>query len=388
MMLWTFAIMPNVLKYGAYAAAAAAIFVHLFLFTEIPRKLGAYRLVTKCAPALEGVSPAFAAEPWGYTLDELYNNNLSGQRALVTGGNSGIGYEIALHLAKLGAEVTLACRSSTRCEEAASFIRDETRKGQIFTTTMDMSSLTSVRESAHEYMLRNGGKALDMLFLNAGYNYIPKGGDSPKDCMPITPDGMEEMFQVNYLSHHFLYKLLEPMLKRSDMARVVSTSSGSSFITYPYIIATDVETLNGCKVPFMSGGHHNLAYGQSKLAQIVWSKALTKRLGPNSTIYVNSFHPGLIKTPLVDKMFSEEPFMLNLFDKMQSFLWSTREGALTGLFLGVATDRLKSENIRGRYYHPQSKQVTNELALDERLQDDLWKFSESLVHKYMNAAKE
>ncbi|GAX26371.1 hypothetical protein FisN_2Hh211 [Fistulifera solaris] len=373
----------HLLKSGAYLAVFVAILVHVFLFTEIPRHIGVYRLLKQCAPPLEGLSPAFADEPWGFSFEDLNKQNLSGQRALVTGANSGIGYEVARQLAKLGAEVTLACRSVTKCAEAAASIQKENPKGPVMTTLMDMASLASVRESAHEYMLHHGGKALDMLFLNAGYNYVPKK-DGPKDCVPITADGMEEMFQVNYLSHHFLYKLLEPMLKRSDMARVVSTSSGSSFSTYSYRVATDLETLNGCKEPFMKG-MENLSYGQSKLAQIVWSKALTKRLGPNSNIYVNAFHPGLVRTPLVDKIFSEAPFMLKVFDKLQSVLWSTEEGALTGHFLGVAKDRLASENIRGKYFHPQSKEVINELALDERLQEDLWNFSESLVQKFMNA---
>ncbi|GAX24933.1 hypothetical protein FisN_2Lh211 [Fistulifera solaris] len=371
------------MKFGAYLAVFLAIVVHLILFTEIPRQIGVYRFIKQCAPLLEGLSPAFSEEPWGFTFEDLTEQNLSGQRALVTGANSGIGYEVARQLAKLGAEVTLACRSVTKCAEAAALIQKENPKGPVMTTIMDMTSLASVRESAHEYMLHQGGKALDMLFLNAGYNYIPKE-NGPKDCIPITSDGMEEMFQVNYLSHHFLYKLLEPMLKRSNMARVVSTSSGSSFSTYSYRIATDLETLNGCKEPFMKGVE-NLSYGQSKLAQIVWSKALTKRLGPDSNIYVNAFHPGLVRTALVDKVFSEAPFMLTVFDKMQSVLWSTEEGALTGLFLGVAEDRLASENIRGKYFHPQSKEVINELALDDRLQEDLWNFSESLVQKFMSS---
>lgn len=370
--------LPKLLKAGVYTAAFAAIIVHLFLFTEIPRQQ-LIRFLTNAVPALVGASPAFATE-WGYTLRELYENDLSGQRALVTGGNSGIGYEIARTLAQLGAEVTLACRSSASCETAASLIQKEALNAKVLTTTMDMSSLTSVREAAHEYMLQNGGKSLDMLFLNAGYNYM-----GTRDCMPMSQDGMEEMFQVNYLSHHFLYKLLEPMLKRSEMARVVSTSSAWSFMTYPHGVATDLETLNDCQVSFMKAGE-NLSYGQSKLAQILWSKALTKRLGPRSNIYVNAFHPGLIWTPLVDKVFSDRPFILNVFRKFRSFLWSVQEGALTGLFLGVATNQLKSENIRGRYYHPQSKEVINPLALDERLQDDLWNFSERLVQKYLDAS--
>ena len=60
-----------------------------------------------------------------------------------------------------------------------------------------------------------------------------------------------------------------------------------------------------------------------------------------------------------------------------------QEGALTGLFLGVETERLIKENIRGKYFHPQSQEVVNPMAEDEKLQKDLWDFSESLIQKYL-----
>jgi NAD(P)-dependent dehydrogenase (short-subunit alcohol dehydrogenase family) len=330
-------------------------------------------------------------------------------------------------LAKVGVSVTMTCRSSEKCIRAKQKIESELRKTTtnssqiavvpIHTMTMDTSSLASVRNFCQEYYanhLTNKNSTsetakIDMLFLNAGAMLLkqPTDNDNLQSknpwCLPKTKqDDIEYMFQVNYLGHHLIVRLLEPFL--SSTARIVQTSSASSFLTYSYKVATDLDTLQGCsqsKYRFRPWLWLNvqllLSYGQSKLAQIVWCKAFTHR-HPNSAIAANAFHPGTVATPLIDKALGTSTstataastattktitsvfFGKCLHSVMQwirSFSWQSPDGCLTGLFLASRNE------IQGQYYHPQAQPVVNPLALDEQLQNDLWEFSEQLVKEFL-----
>lgn len=330
----------KVLTAGAALAAVLAVLVGL-LFTPIPSNLGLYKWLASRQPNLVGLTPAFMdkSEPWGYTFDELYSNDLSGQKALVTGGNSGVGFETALALARLGANVTLACRNPTRCNAAADVIRsDDACKGEVGTMTMDTSSLASVKAFSQRFLEEN--HKLDMLFLNAG---IGSAGTNDDGSTPLSEDGFEMVFATNHVGHHLLYKLLEPLVMKSVPARIVLTSSMSSYETFPYSVAVDLETLNGVDV-----AKENMhIYGQSKLAQILWAKELTRRLGPNSTTYVNAVHPGAVNTAIWGKNPMIPALVRDFIAYLQrNAMWSAAEGALTMLYAGVATDHLTKKNVR------------------------------------------
>ena len=274
--------------------AVVAIIVGLLL-SPLPTHLGFYRwLATRNPknPMLVGFSPAMNYDvPWGYTFEQLCQHDLTGQNALVTGANSGLGYEVSLALAKLGASVVMACRNEARCLKAAQDIRQhEDVNGQVVPMKVELSSLQSVKSFAEAYRLIVG--PLDMLFLNAGIgSQTPMGADQ----FLLSEDGIELVFATNVVGHHLLYKLLEPKLAESKMARVVLTSSSASFDTFNYSVATDLETLNGEEVTVQT---INKVYGQSKLAQIMWTKKLTRSLGPDANIFVNSAHPGAVATPI------------------------------------------------------------------------------------------
>lgn len=227
-----------------------------------------------------------------------------------------------------------------------------------------------------------------MLFLNAGGVFR----HPTLTCVPQSEDGIEKVFAANYLGHHLLYRLLEPILLKSKLARVVSTTSASCFQSFSYKVATDIETLNGCSEPFDLSDLENLSYGQSKLAQVLWTKYLSgRRLGPNSNIYVNAFHPGLVATEIFEKQTAMKPYspisdkLLRWMFQTEGVVWTPSEGALTGLFLGAATDRLVAEDIRGKYFHPQSQEVVHSALLNETLEDLLWDFSEELVKDFLVA---
>jgi NAD(P)-dependent dehydrogenase (short-subunit alcohol dehydrogenase family) len=393
----------RVLTWCSILVGALSILLGVFLFSTIPTKLGFHRWLASRDPKLVGTTPAnHYGLKWQYTFEELYysaggNGNkdrLKGQNAIVTGGNSGIGYEISLALARLGAHVTLACRNEQKCADAVERIRsapDCSTASVVDMLMVDTNSLATIKPFVDAYVNTNPNQALDMLYLNAGMAEPKKVGDGK--CVGLNQDGIEEVFATNYLGHHLLYRLLEPMLQKSKTAaRVIQTSSLASFTSYSYRVATDLETLNGCRESYANKKGANKAYGQSKLAQILWSNYVTKRNGPESNIYANSFSPGRVFTPIWDKglanKFVQEengiPWIARTFmEYLKGTMWTAEQGALTGLFLGVEVDRLIKENIRGQYFHPQSQRVVNDLAMNETLQKELWDFSERLVEQYL-----
>lgn len=359
--------------------ALASIIIGIFL-SRIPKKLGFYRWVTTLDPSAIGLTPAHHyGIPWGYTLEEYYDNcsAIKGQNALVTGGNSGIGFAIANALATCGVHVTIACRNAERCTAAVKKMKENAATiVSITTMVVDTSSLSSVREFSKDFLVKNDGRSLDMLFLNAGRGQ-PYGEMGP---LILSEDGIEITFATNYLGHHLMWKYLEPLVLKSITGRVVLTSSSASFKTFPNKVATSMEELHGQGSPPTDLRY----YSQSKLAQILWTKKVSRELANDTNMYVNAAHPGFCYTPLLYSTFKPSPFIVTLVDDfVKDMTWTSEEGALTLLYLGVETTKLKEGEIRGKYFHPQTQEVVNPLSLDEKLQDKLWKFSNDLVANFV-----
>lgn len=369
--------MGKLLTVGASLVGVVAVLIGL-LFSPIPRNLGLYRWIASRIPHLVGLTPAFLIDgEWGYTFEELYSSDLTGQNAIVTGANSGVGYETSLALARLGASVTLACRNPSKCTAAARTIQsDDAFKGKVYTMTLDTSSLASVKKFSQQYLDEHKDEPLDLLYLNAG---IGSAGVNDDGSAPLSEDGIEMVFATNHVGHHLLWKLLHPLIEKSKMSRIVLTSSAASYDTFDYKVATDLETLNSVDV-------RNLrVYGQSKLAQILWAKKLTRELGTSSTTFVNAVHPGAVDTGIWQKNPMIPSFLQDFITYLRkNVMWTAAEGALTMLYVGVATKRLKKENVRGKYFHPQSQEMVNPLSLDVDLQDAVWKFSDELVKDFMS----
>ena len=419
------------------AVAVVAIVVGLVLGSDLPKRLGVYRWLAALDKTQIGLTPAHHyGIPWGYTWEELYASNLTGQSAIVTGGNSGygihsvflvlmmmmiisglwmrafclvccflrftyalrlfhnadafrIGYEIALALTQLGAQVTMTCRNPARCEAAADKIRRDPNvtTGEIITAIMDTSSLASVKSFAEDYIQRNNN--IDMLYLNAG-SPLARITEIDTGCVPLSVDGIERIFATNYVGHHLLFRLLERHL--APHARIVSTSSTAALKIHT--VATDLETLHSCSDHAKSGKKPLLVgqwYAQSKLAQIVWTKALTRRqqqqqqqpddAAASSSWYVNAFHPGMVATSIwQDSLQDNVPWLKRTIAQwlLQHVFWQPREGALTGLYLGV-----QQAEVRGKYFHPIVQEVIHPAADNITLQDALWEFSNRLVQDFL-----
>jgi len=204
--------------------------------------------------------------------------DLTGKIAIVTGANSGIGYEMARALAHKEATVILACRNKARGEAAVRQIDQEYSEAQVELMQLDLSDLASVRRFADEFSSHYD--RLDILINNAGIMAIPFGK---------TADGFELQFGTNHLGHFALTGLLLDFLIRTPKARVTTVSSGGHRFG-----KIDFDNLNGEK-DYDRGG----AYAQSKLANLLFTYELQRRLeGAGVDTIAVAAHPGWTATNL------------------------------------------------------------------------------------------
>lgn len=182
-----------------------------------------------------------------------------GKTAIVTGANTGIGKETALDFAKRGARVILACRDEERAKDAARDIVAQTGSDKVVVRIVDLASFESVRSFAK--LIRETEERLDILVNNAGLSGTYR----------VTKDGYESIFQVNYLSHFLLTLLLLEKLKKSAPSRIVNVSSLGHEYKQADLQLDDFKPSKEKCDPFSS-------YCQSKLAQVVLTKELSRRL--------------------------------------------------------------------------------------------------------------
>ena len=375
--------------------AILSIIIGIFI-SPIPRNLGLYRFIaSKYIPALIGFTPIFHhGLEWKYSYKELFESchQIKGQTAIVTGANSGIGFETSKVLVQCGVHVTMVCRNPTKCTAAANRIRMFLKQNDthnisdttpmITTMIADTSSLKSVQTFSKQYLTNyenSTDRSLDILYLNAGI-----GSRVKKDGFKLSEDGFEMIFATNYIGHHLMYRLLEPLLLKSKMARVVQTSSCASFNSFDRIVPTSLQELNDESYPTMDRRY----YGQSKLAQILWTKHLTNLLEQSgyNNVFVNALHPGFVDTGIWNNMErnSAPKIIVQFFRYLrENIMWTAQEGALTQLYLGVSVDKLVEHNVKGKYFHPQCQEVINPLSLNETLQKELWDFSNELIANFL-----
>ena len=202
---------------------------------------------------------------------------LEGKTVIITGGNTGIGKETAIDLAKRNARVILACRSQEKGKKAEMDVRRESGSSNVHFHQLDLASLASIKKFAKEILLEES--RIDILINNAGVMYCAFGK---------TEDGFETQFGVNHLGHFLLTNLLLDKIKQAPEGRIVTVSS----LGHTYASKFDLDTIN-------SEAHYSPydAYFKSKLANVLFTKALAKRLtGTNVT--ANSLHPGAVATEL------------------------------------------------------------------------------------------
>jgi NAD(P)-dependent dehydrogenase (short-subunit alcohol dehydrogenase family) len=202
----------------------------------------------------------------------------SGKVAVVTGANSGLGLATARELARAGAQVVIASRSTAKADRAAASIRGSVPEAALEVTPLDLADLSSVRAFAEGYV--GAGSRLDLLINNAGIMAAPRR---------LTKDGFESQFGTNHLGHFALTGLLLPALLRAPAPRVVTVSS---FLHRRGTMRFD--DLQGERKYDRWG-----AYSQSKLANLMFCFELQRRATEADTPLLSlAAHPGYASTNL------------------------------------------------------------------------------------------
>ncbi|CAH0725166.1 unnamed protein product, partial [Brenthis ino] len=276
-----------------------------------------------------------------------------GKVVIVTGGNSGLGFETAKNLAERGARVIIACRSVRRAEEAVKKIIEITGNKDVEYRHLDLESFSSVRQFCENILKTE--QRVDVLINNAG-----AGGLGNYK----TEDGNHIGIQVNYFGTFLITNLLLPLLKSSAPSRIINLSS----MIHKYA-KMDFENLNMEKY-----WSDYLVYANSKLYINLMTIELSRRLrGTNVT--VNAVHPGIAATNIFRNI--KPKIIFNLVSKIIRFLFlSNWEAAQTTIYLAVSPELQK---VSGRYYSNCREQKPSKLSQDLEIAGKLWKESEKLT---------
>jgi NAD(P)-dependent dehydrogenase (short-subunit alcohol dehydrogenase family) len=298
-----------------------------------------------------------------WTADDV--PSMDGETVVITGANTGIGFHAARVFATKGADVTMACRSVERGEDAADEIREEVTDASIEVRKLDLASLESVEEFADGFI--GDHDALDVLCNNAGVMAIPR---------TETEDGFEQQFGVNHLGHFALTAHLSDLVVSTDGARVVTTSSGAHERG-----SIDFDDLHG-EDEYTKWG----AYAQSKLANLLFAFELQRRF-ESAGVDAKSVgvHPGYAATDLQRRGPEMEGSRMKLavMKAMNVVLAQSAERGALPILYGATAEVEGGEyigpggfmNMRG---YPEV-QEPNESARDEETAERLWEVSEELT---------
>jgi NAD(P)-dependent dehydrogenase (short-subunit alcohol dehydrogenase family) len=271
--------------------------------------------------------------------------------ALVTGANAGIGRETARGLARAGFRVIMAGRDPTRLEAARRRLAEITHTDRIETAVADFASLAAVRQLADAVLARHG--RLDVLVNNAGL-IAPEYRTSA--------EGYEMTFAVNHLAPFLLTNLLLERLRASAPARIVTVAS---------------QAHKGARLDLGSlAGNRDWsplkAYGRSKLCNILFTRALARRLDKRE-IVAACLHPGVVATRIGDRAGSMVGFGWRL---IKPFLTTPEKGAATSLFLATTSD---ATPYHGAYLIDRKPASPDPAALDDAMGERLWAESARLT---------
>ena len=291
---------------------------------------------------------------------------LTGRRVIVTGANSGLGRETARALAEHGAEVTMAVRTPAKGQEAADAIRAAAPEARVEVAELDLASLASVRSFAEAWSAANPD-GLDLLINNAGVMALPRR---------LTADGFEMQLGTNHLGHFALTGLLLPALTAVPNSRVVTVSSQAHRAG-----RMDFDDLMGER----RYGKWR-AYGQSKLANLLFTSELQRRLDrTGSSIRAMAAHPGFAATDLV---FDRVPANRSIRDRVVGWgtgtlAQSAQMGALPTLFAATMPDLPGDSYIGPDGWMEQKGHPTrvdrSSAAKDRAAAERLWTLSEELT---------
>eukprot|EP00210_Caulerpa_lentillifera_P006057 g5789.t1 len=281
------------------------------------------------------------------------------QTAIITGGNTGIGFETAAALANEGFRTIIACRDGSKAEAAVESLKSRVPGGKIESRLVDLADMSSIHEFAKT--IAKDTSSIDVLINNAGIMACPQ---------MKTKDGLEMQMGVNHLGHFLLTSLLYPMMKsHTHQARIVNVSS----MAHKY----------GGKVNFDDINNENKyskykQYGQSKLANVMFTKEMARRVPKEDNVSVNCCHPGIVATELQRHLVPENPnFFLKPFVSMMNCMIKTpAQGAATSIYLATSPD---VKETTSKYFVNCKEASVSKLAKNEEDCKKLWELSNSIT---------
>ncbi|ARS59111.1 SDR family oxidoreductase [Ralstonia pseudosolanacearum] len=272
---------------------------------------------------------------------------------LVTGATDGIGKAAATEFAKRGATVTLVGRNKAKTEGVVAELKAATGNENLDYLLCDLSRIAEVKRMAEAFKASHD--RLDVLVNNAGATF---------KAPVLGPDGYELIFALNHLAYFQLTTSLLDLIRNTPGARVVSTSS--SMQARGKIQLPDIATS-------LEGSGPN-AYAASKLANILFTKELQRRLA-GTTAVANCFEPGMVRTQF-GGFGSDQGFLLNIVYALAKPFTSTPEqGADSLVWLATSPEAV---SLQGQYVSKRRPVTPQKQALDAKLAEDLWVLSEKL----------
>ncbi|XP_037874094.1 retinol dehydrogenase 12 [Bombyx mori] len=269
---------------------------------------------------------------------------LNGKIALVTGGNSGIGLETARDLAARGATVIIASRNEDKALEAIEDIVNTTGNDNIKYMNLDLAKFKNIRKFAENF--NKTYKRLDILVNNAGCAGLKR---------KLSEDGIDLVMQINYFGPYLLTNLLLDKLIKSKPSRIVNVSS----------YAHNFGELNIDNVHCPVTDSYLKRYANSKLCQVLWTRALAKRLPVGIT--ANALHPGVVNTDIFKRL---KIWQQKIVSAIISVVFKDAiEGAQTTLHLCVAEEL---EGVTGKYFVDCKQANMAAIANDDKIAEELW----------------
>lgn len=277
--------------------------------------------------------------------------DMQGKVCMVTGASAGMGKEAALELARMGATVVIVCRNKERGQIAQAEIQARSNNQKVDLILADLASQSSIREAAQQF--KDKYQQLHVLVNNAGATFGKRR---------LNEDGLEMTFAVNHLAYFLLTNLLLDVIKTSAPARIINVSSDAH--AWGYLNFDDLQNERGY------GGLK--VYGQSKLANVLFTYELARRL-QGSGVTVNCLHPGAVAS----NFGQQDAGLLGVGLKIvRPFLISPERGARTAVYLATSPE---VEGVTGKYFVNCKEHKSARASYDEITQKRLWEVSEQLT---------
>jgi NAD(P)-dependent dehydrogenase (short-subunit alcohol dehydrogenase family) len=277
--------------------------------------------------------------------------DMRGKTCLITGGTSGIGLVTACELARLGADVVITARTQEKLSRSIEILRSQSENDRVSGLVADLSAQDEVGSLAAQFMSQYD--RLDVLVNNAGAIYFRRY---------LSVDGIEMNFAGNHLAYFLLTNLLLEMMISSSPSRIINVSSSSH--QGQVIDFDDLECENNYQ--FMQ------AYGKSKLANILFTYELARRL-EGSGVTANALHPGLVGTNIA----GNNGWLLRFFLPLWR-IWAMDpdRGAETSIYLASSPE---VEGVSGKYFYQKQSIPSSGYTHDQQVAERLWDVSAEMT---------